>query len=125
MDSFRHIFREHREGILYLFFGVLTVLVSWGTYALFVFAGIELNISNVLSWICAVTFAYAVNKWFVFRSRSLERTVLAKEVSSFFLLRILTGVAAMLVFPVLLEIGLDQPLLGTPGLIARIIVSGI
>jgi putative flippase GtrA len=31
----------------------------------------------------------------------------------------------MLVFPVLLEIGLDQPLLGTPGLIARIIVSGI
>ncbi|MDR2698502.1 MAG: hypothetical protein LBB30_02335, partial [Candidatus Methanoplasma sp.] len=39
--------------------------------------------------------------------------------------RILTGVAAMLVFPVLLEIGLDQPLLGTPGLIARIIVSGI
>lgn len=116
---------KHREGVLYLLCGVLTVLVSWGSYAVFVWSGIELNMSNVLSWICAVSFAFVLNKWFVFESRSLKRAVLAKEVSSFFVLRLLTGIGAALIFPILLEIGLDGAFLGTPGLIARIIVSGI
>jgi len=125
MSRSADIFVKHREGILYLACGVLTVLVSWGSYAIFVRAGIELNISNILSWICAVSFAFVLNKWFVFQSRSLERTVLAKEVSSFFVLRILTGIAAMLIFPILLEIGMDWALFDTPGLVARIIVSGV
>ena len=56
---------KHDEGIRYIVFGVLTVLVSWGTYAGFVFLGIDLAVSNVLSWICAVLFAFVVTGWWL------------------------------------------------------------
>jgi len=125
MSSFLDMFAKYREGILYLFYGALTVLVSWGTYALFVWIGMDLNISNVLSWICAVSFAFVVNKWMVFECRSLDKKVLAKELSSFFFFRIITGIIAIIAFPILLHIGLDQSLLGVDGLVARITTSVI
>jgi len=109
---------KHREGILYLICGALTVLVRWGTYAFFVLLGIELNISNILSWICGVMFAFWVNKWFVFLSKSLERSVVAKEMASFFSLRIVIGLIAIALFPVLMAIGLDQSIFGIAGAIA-------
>jgi putative flippase GtrA len=117
------IVTKYREGILYLIYGAVTVIVSWATYALFVWLGIDLNISNILSWICAVSFAFVTNKWFVFMSRSLEKDVLVKELGSFFLLRIVTGVIAIIMFPILYGIGLDQSLLGIDGLVARIATS--
>lgn len=119
------LFGKHREGILYLICGAGTVLISWATYAIFVWLGLELNLSNILSWICAVSFAFVVNKWVVFLSRSIQKEVLVKELGSFFFLRIITGVIGILVFPVLCMLGLDMPFFGTEGLIAKIIVSGI
>jgi len=116
---------KHREGSLYVLFGAFTLIISWASYAIFVWLGIELNISNILSWICAVSFAFIVNKWFVFGSRSLDRTTLIKEIGSFFALRILIGVIAILCFSALLGFGLDQPLFNTDGFIARIITSFI
>ena len=117
------LYRKHREGLLYLICGAGTVFVSWGTYALFVWMGIEINASNILSWICAVAFAFVLNKWIVFRSRSLEKTVLAKEISSFFFLRIVTGVVAIIAFPILYNLGLNQPFFETDGFIAKVAVS--
>ena len=119
------LFRKYREGLLYLICGAGTVFVSWGTYALFVWMGIDINISNILSWICGVSFAFVLNKWVVFMSRSLERSVLVKEISSFFFLRIVTGVVAIIAFPVLYGLGLNQSLFDTDGLVARITVSMI
>jgi putative flippase GtrA len=116
-------FEKHREGILYLRCGALTVLVSWGSYAVLVWMGTEINMSNVLSWIFAVSFAFALNKWLVFRSYSLKRSVLAKEISSFFFLRILTGLVAIFSFPFFYDYGLGQPLFGVDGFIAKITVS--
>ena len=117
------IFEKHREGILYVFFGACTVVVSWVSYALLVMLGVEINISNILSWIFAVSFAFVINKWFVFLSRSVERKVLAVELGSFFLLRIVTGVIAILSFPILYSLGMDQSLFGIDGLIAKITVT--
>ena len=114
---------DHREAFLYLVFGAFTVLVSWASYALFVWMGMELNVSNILSWICAVIFAFVVNKWFVFESRSTETTVVAKELSSFFGARIFTGIVAFVLFPVLLFIGMDGGLFGIDGFPARITTS--
>ena len=114
---------DHREAFLYVVFGAFTVLVSWASYALFVWMGMELNVSNILSWICAVIFAFVVNKWFVFESRSTETTVVAKELSSFFGARIFTGIVAFVLFPVLLFIGMDGGLFGIDGFPARITTS--
>ncbi|MCL2032302.1 MAG: GtrA family protein [Methanomassiliicoccaceae archaeon] len=119
------LFGKHREGLLYLICGAGTVFVSWGTYALFVWLGIDINISNVLSWVCGVSFAFVLNKWVVFLSRSVERSVLAKEISSFFFLRIVTGVVAIVAFPILYNLGMNQSLFDIDGLVAKITVSMI
>jgi len=121
--SIKKMIEDHREAFLYVVFGAFTVLVSWASYALFVWMGIELNISNIASWICAVFFAFVVNKWFVFESRSTEPTVVAKELSSFFGARIFTGILAFVLFPVLLFIGMDGGLFGVDGFPARIVTS--
>lgn len=123
MSGLNDLFEKHREGILYLVYGGFTVLVSWGTYALFVWAGIDINISNILSWICGVSFAFVSNKWMVFRSRSLEGGVLAKELGSFFFMRVLTGIIAIVAFPILYSLGMDQSLFEVDGFIAKITVS--
>ncbi|MDR0888168.1 MAG: GtrA family protein [Candidatus Methanoplasma sp.] len=115
--------RKHREGVLYLVCGAGTVLVSWLSYIIFVWLGLEINISNILSWVCAVSFAFVVNKWIVFLSRSTEKKTLVREVSSFFLMRILTGLVAIGSFPILYDIGLNQSLFGIDGLVTKITVS--
>ena len=68
-----------REQISYLIVGGLTTAVSLGVYyvctALFLNPEdpIQLQAANVISWICAVTFAYFTNRRFVFRSRDTRR----------------------------------------------------
>ena len=119
----KNVINEHREAFLYILFGGFTVLVSWMSYAVFVWLDIGLNISNIASWICAVLFAFVVNKWFVFESRSTEKGLVAKELGSFFGARIFTGVIAALLFPALLWLGMDGSLFGIEGFPARIITS--
>jgi putative flippase GtrA len=117
------VLEKQKEGTLYLIFGGFTVLVTWITYTIFVLMGIELNTSNMLSWFCAVSFAFVVNKWFVFMSHSLEKAVLVKEAGFFFLLRILTGIIRLVGFWILLDIGLDGPFFGVNGFIALAVVT--
>ena len=116
-------FREHKEVILYLIFGVLTTVVNWLAYAAFVWIGLDINVSNILSWIVGVSFA--VNKWYVFESRSLESRKVIKEFGSFVGARIFTGIIAILLFPLLYNIGLNQSLFGTDGFLAKIVTSVI
>lgn len=117
------ILKEHRQGILYVICGGFTTLVSWLSYSLLVLLGLDLNICNILSWICGVTFAFVVNKIIVFESRSTEHKVVFRESSLFTIFRLITGMIAWILFPILLAIGLDQSLFGVDGLIARGIVS--
>lgn len=80
----------NKETILYLVFGVLTTAVSFVTLKLFdVALGKELYlVSNSLSWILSVAFAYVTNKLFVFESKSWKRDVIKKEIPSFLSARI-------------------------------------
>ncbi len=76
--------RKYKEGILYLFFGVLSTIVNLGTYfiATRVF-GINYLVSNVIAWFFAVIFAYVTNKFFVFEVKNVEIKFLIKEFLSF------------------------------------------
>ncbi len=123
MGFINDMLTKYREAVLYVICGGFTTLVTWFTYAVFVWIGLELNVSNILSWICGVSFAFVVNKWFVFESKSLENVTIAKELSMFVGARIFTGVIAWILFPILLAVGLNQTILGTEGLLAKIIVS--
>lgn len=116
---------------MYLIFGVLTTVVSWGSYALFeilfgAFIGNSIVLSavaNVLSWIVAVLFAYITNKLWVFESKSFKGNVLIKELIAFVGARLATGVFEWVGVPLLMIMGLDQSILGIEGMVAKVIVS--
>ena len=122
-ELYNKVMGKYREPILYIFFGGLTTIISWVSYAAFVWMGIEINISNILSWICGVLFAFVTNKWFVFTSKDTSAKVVLYELGSFFSARIFTGVIAWILFPILIFIGLDQVIFNTEGLLAKIITS--
>ncbi len=75
----------------YIVAGGLTTAVSFGSLWLFKdVLHIELNISNTLSVIAAVLFAYVINKLFVFRSKTSGLKALAAEAAAFFSARAAT-----------------------------------
>ncbi|MBP5394646.1 MAG: GtrA family protein [Candidatus Methanomethylophilaceae archaeon] len=121
----RKLLEDHDEAVRYIIFGVLTLVVSWITYALFVFIGVDLALSNILSWICAVLFAFVVNKIYVFRCTGSSTVNLGAELISFFGGRLFTGAVAALLFPLLVAIGLGFTFLGVEGMFARGITSAV
>ena len=96
-----NLYKKYKEIINYLIFGGLTTVVSIVTYALFakVFY-IDYLISNVLSWVLAVLFAYITNKIFVFESKSKKNV---KEITSFFFFRIISLVMEMIILYIFVD----------------------
>ena len=88
----KKLYLKYKEIINYLIFGVLTTVVSIVTYVLFANllfpekTDITVQISNVLSWICAVIFAYITNRKYVFNSKSQGKEKY-KEIFNFFIAR--------------------------------------
>ncbi len=131
MDKIKSLFVKYKEIIMYLFFGVLTTAVSWLSYAVFEIlfgliipdAGLKIALANVLSWICAVLFAYITNKLWVFESKSWEKKLLIKEIISFVGSRLLTAPLEWVGVPLLVAVGLDATLFGIDGMIAKVVVS--
>ena len=78
-------YRKHKEVLLYLFFGGLTTLVSIAVFALCYNAlGINELISNVISWVLAVLFAFFTNRVWVFSARTEGRLDFLRQMASFF-----------------------------------------
>ena len=92
-------YKKHKDVLLYIFFGGLTTLVSIGSFAV---ADRRLHmdalIANIISWVCAVTFAYVTNRVWVFHSEARGAEVL-KEALSFYAGRLATlGIEEALLF---------------------------
>lgn len=98
-QKLKNSYHKYNEMINYLIVGGLTTLISIGVYAFFskVF-GINnlanekylyITICQILSWICAVTFAYFANRIIVFKSRSKGKEKL-KEFIKFISLRLIS-----------------------------------
>lgn len=90
LRCFYDLYAKHKSVLLYIFFGGLTTVISIGSFAVCdrVLSINEL-IANVISWICAVTFAYVTNRTWVFRSDAKGREVF-KEIASFYSGRLVT-----------------------------------
>ena len=74
----------------YLVTGVLSTIVSMVSYMIARWFGINYQVSNVISWICAVTFAYVTNKFYVFHSKKTDRATILKEMAGFYGARLVT-----------------------------------
>ena len=79
------------ETISYLIVGVLTTVVSIAVFAA-CHRRLEFGtvLSNIISWIAAVAFAYVGNKIFVFQSPSWALAVIVPELLGFVSARLLT-----------------------------------
>lgn len=127
MKNIKEFIEKYKEAILYLFWGGMSTIVSWGSYSIFVliFAGTRYNvaISNILSWICAVTFAFFTNKIWVFNSRSWKKSIVFPEIAKFLSARIFTGIIEIVGVPLFVNMGLNQTIFGINGMLSKIIVS--
>ena len=113
-----NLYKKNKEIINYLIFGGLTTLVSILTYALFakIFL-INYLISNVLSWIIAVMFAFITNKLYVFESKSKDKKIVFKEITNFFFFRIVSLIIEIIIMYVFVD------LLSIDDLITKIIAQ--
>ena len=98
---------KYKEVLLYLIFGGLTTVVSLASFWLCTYPlHINVLISNVISWICAVTFAYFTNAKWVFEAKPETRKDAFRQFVSFYAGRLATlGVEELilLVFVTLLH----------------------
>ena len=84
-------FKLTKELVLYVVFGALTTVVSFGFYYVCnTVLGIHYLASNIVSWILAVLFAYITNKLFVFESKGLSRKELLREFFAFIAARLVS-----------------------------------
>ena len=90
LRRFGPLWQKYREVLLYLFFGGLTTIVSIGSYALLVLAGLDPLIANIISWVLAVLFAFATNRIWVFRAPTSGAGAFVKQMASFFGGRVFT-----------------------------------
>lgn len=111
------VYKKYEEIINYLIFGVLTTLVSILSYAFFTrFINFDYVISNILSWILSVTFAFFTNQKYVFKTSSSNNV---KDMFKFYLSR-LTSLGIELVIMYILV-----TLLSLNDMISKIIVQFI
>ena len=76
------LYKKHKSVLLYIFFGGLTTLVSIGSFIL-ADTVLDHHIANLISWICAVSFAYVTNRIWVFSSQA-KGAAIFREVLTFF-----------------------------------------
>lgn len=95
---FQPLYEKYKEILLYVFFGALTTVVSFGSFWLFAGPlGIHELTANVISWVLAVAFAYITNRIWVFSSKVESKTGMVREAASFFGGRLVTLVFEELV----------------------------
>ena len=89
----KQLYLRYKELINYLIVGVLTTVVSLAVYYGCVTTvldpnnPLQLQLANIISWICAVTFAYFTSRRFVFESKN---EAVFQEAIRFYLSRVTT-----------------------------------
>lgn len=122
LKKIKDILKNYEEIIRYVFIGGCTTIVSLGSYYLCVYTflnpriKIELQIANLISWICAITFAYFTNRAFVFKSKNTNKL---KEIVNFVESRLLTLAIDMFLMYIFVS------MLGFNDKIMKIVVSVI
>lgn len=130
LRRFEPFYSAHKEVLLYLLFGGLTTVVSVIFFALpmavlnlgktkilGLSVDLDVTVANIISWICAVTFAYVTNRAWVFENKAHGSGAVARECTAFFAGRLFT----LVVETALLNLCVSA--LSMNDLVAKIIVS--
>lgn len=93
VSNIKELIIKYKFIILYGIFGVLTTVINIGVYGvLYSGLGVSNVISNVIAWVISVLFAFITNKLWVFESKNFNFKLFVKELGSFTVCRVATGV---------------------------------
>ena len=94
IQKIRALIEKYWDIVSYLFFGVCTTIVNYIIYLpCYNILGLSAYVSNILSWVVAVAFAYLTNKPFVFRSHDWSAKTVIPELTKFIGCRVGSGAA--------------------------------
>ena len=111
---------KYKEQIMYLFFGVLTTVVSFVSYGVLTrLLAMHYLGANILSWVTAVLFAYFTNRKMVFGSQARGFTARMREFLSFVAGRLFSAIVDM----ALMYASID--LLGINDMLAKAVITVI
>lgn len=125
--------KSFREIAVYVFYSLLTTGVNWlvYTFVLWIFRQFteinepEITVANTVAWFGAVLFSFFVNKIRVFKSKGWDFVRLGYQIVTFFSTRFAVGLLEIVLVPLLVAIGINQPLFGVEGLTSKLIVTPI
>jgi len=98
MKKIIDLYKKYEELVNYVIVGGLTTVVSLSTKWILLLTildaknAFELQVAVIISWVCAVTFAYIMNRIAVFKSENKD---ILKEVISFVGARVITLLVEM------------------------------
>lgn len=117
MKKIEILWKQYKEIILYLVFGILTTVVNIVSYYIATrFCSFDAYVGNIIAWVVSVLFAFFTNKEYVFESKTLSRNDFIKEMTSFFGFRILSLGIEMLSLYIMLTLQIHD-------MIAKVIAS--
>ena len=94
MKKLWELYKKHREGISYLFWGGVAFVLSMVLFWVFTSDKLSLQwnevFANNVDWVICVIFTFFTNKWFVFRSKAGSFKGFCREFVSFVLARVFT-----------------------------------
>lgn len=91
LNVFEPFYEKYKEVLLYLLFGGASFIISIGSYGFCnITLGINELIANIISWVLAVTFAFATNRIWVFDAPTDTFGGFMKQMLAFFGGRVVT-----------------------------------
>lgn len=100
-NTYDKVDEKYKETFRYIIVGGLTTLVSITSYFLIRLILSDVTICTLISWVCAVLFAYVANRLFVFKSKNKNKT---KEFVSFVSSRIFSLLVELVVMLLLTSV---------------------
>ena len=105
IQKVKDLVTQYWELLIYLFFGVLTTVVNYLVYLpVYNLLGLSAALSNAISWVVAVAFAYVTNKPFVFKSQDWSAKTVIPELTKFVSCRVASGAAETVILLITVDI---------------------
>ena len=116
--------QEYKANVILL--GTVTILFNWMIY-IFVIQALNTAIlpTNFFALVVTATFNFILYKLWIFKDRSWDQEVLARQISEFTKAQSLIALFDLVGMPVLFFVGLNEATFGIAGFEAKLVITGV
>ena len=101
----KEMMEKYKDIVPYAIFGILTTIINIVVYLFFAhILKKEVILSTLAAWFLSVLFAYVTNRKWVFHSGVLTFSNIIREAVAFFICRLATGIADILIMFIFVNI---------------------